>query len=78
MKLLPTLNLLERLALWLLVRSPRTSLVVVKEHFWPQAFFAADPRDPVARFVAAGANEQDPPSLVLERIFHAPAYGEQE
>lgn len=73
---LPGLNLLERLALWVLVRSPRTSLVVVKEHLWPTVFVAADPRDDVACFVTSG--EEEPASMTLERIFHQPAYGEEE
>jgi hypothetical protein len=45
---LPGLNLLERAALWVLVRSPRTSLVAVKELHWPTVFVAANPADPVA------------------------------
>lgn len=73
---LPGLNLLERLALRILVRSPRTSLVVVKEHLWPTVFVASDPRDPVAAHVTNG--EPEPLSMQLERIFHQPAYGEEE
>lgn len=73
---LPGLNLLERAALWILVRSPRTSLVVVKEQHWPTVFVAADPRDPVASHVTGGAPE--PASMTLERIFHQPSYGEEE
>lgn len=76
MKLLPTLSLLERLALWVLVRSPRTSLVVVKEHFWPQAFFAVDRNDPFAR--AFIVSDDEPASMTLERLYHAPSYGELE
>lgn len=82
MKELPGLNLIERLALWILLRSPRTSLVVVKEHLWPGVFLAADPTDLAAAFVAQGLQEEpenlEPPSMLLERLFHAPAYGEQE
>ncbi len=73
---LPGLNLIERLALWILVRSPRTSLVVVKEHLWPAVFVAADPTDDVACYVTQG--QQEPASMHLERIFHLPAYGEEE
>jgi len=76
---LPGLNLLERAALWVLVRSPRTSLVVVKEHLNPDVFVAADPRDPVAVYVTRGhQDEPEPASMQLERIFHQPAYGEEE
>ena len=73
---LPSLNLIERLALWILVRSHRTSLVVVKERLWPTVFTAADPSDPVAAYVTN--NDTEPPSMQLERIFHQPAYGEEE
>jgi hypothetical protein len=73
---LPGLNLIERLALWLLVRSPRVSLVVVKERLWPTVFAAADPSDDVACYVTNGHAE--PASMQLERIFHQPAYGEEE
>jgi len=73
---LPGLNLLERAALWVLVRSRRTSLVVVKELHWPTVFVAANPADPVAAHVTAG--EPEPASMTLERLFHLPSYGEKE
>jgi len=74
---LPSLNLLERLALWVLVRSQRTSLVVVKELHWPIAFVAANQDDPTAAFVI-GNQHDEPASHLLERLYHAPAYGELE
>lgn len=73
---LPGLTLLERFALRILVRSPRTSLVVVKERLWPAVFVAADPTDDLAAFVTNG--QVEPASMQLERIFHQPAYGEDE
>ena len=73
---LPSLNLLERLALWVLVRSPRTSLVVIKEKMWPMVFAAADPTDETACYVTGG--EVEPLSMQFERIFHQPSYGEWE
>lgn len=73
---LPGLTLIERLALRILCRSPRTSLVVVKEHFWPAVFVAADPRDPIASHVTGG--ESEPLSMQLERLYHQPSYGEDE
>lgn len=76
MPFLPGLNLIERLALWVLVRSPRTSLVVVKERLWPAVFTAADPTDDLAAYVTNG--QAEPASMQLERIFHQPAYGEKE
>ncbi len=76
--ILPNISLLDRLAIWVLHRSPRISLLVVKDQFWPEVFLSANPSDPTAAFVAAGVNEQDPPSMVLERIYHRPAHGEHE
>ena len=73
---LPGLNLLERAALCVLVRSPRTSLVVVKELHWPTVFVAANPADPVAAHVTAG--EPEPASMTLERLYHLPSHGEEE
>ena len=54
MRYLPSLTILERLALWVLVRSPRTSLVVVKELHWPTVFTAANPNDPISGYVTQG------------------------
>ena len=65
------LNLLERLALWVLARSPRTSLVVVKEMGSPAMFVAADPADEML-------DSLEPTSMLLERLYHAPSYGEIE
>ncbi len=73
---LPGLNLIERLALRILVRSPRTSLVVVKELHWPGLFVVSDPRDPVAAHITGG--QAEPITMQLERIFHQPSYGENE
>ncbi len=76
MRYLPGLSLIERLALWILVRSPRTSLVVVKELHWPTVFTAANPADLVAAHVTGG--EPEPASMQLERLYHLPAHGEEE
>jgi hypothetical protein len=75
---LPNISLLERLAIWVLHRSPRVSLLVVKDRFWPHVLFSADTTDPAAAFVAAGMDERDPPSMLLERLYHAPSYGEKD
>lgn len=73
---LPGLNLIERVALLILCRSPRTSLVVVKEMHWPAVFVASNPDDPIAAHVTGG--EPEPITMQLERIFHQPSYGEDE
>jgi len=76
--ILPNLSPLDRIAIWLLAKSPRVSLLVVKDKFWPDVFFAADQTDPIARTVLERNIEQDPLSMVFERIFHQPAHGEDE
>jgi hypothetical protein len=75
---LPNLSPLDRIAIWLLAKSPRVSLLVVKDKFWPDVFFAADQTDPIARAIYENSLKQDPPSMVFERIFHQPAHGEDE
>ena len=75
---LPNLSPLDRIAIWLLAKSPRVSLLVVKDKFWPDVFFAADQTDPVARAIYENSLKEDPPSMVFERIFHQPARGEDE
>jgi hypothetical protein len=76
--ILPNLTLLDRLAIWVLHRSPRISLLVVKDQFWPDVFLSANPADPAAALVTAGMMEEDPPSMVLERIYHRPSHGEKD
>jgi hypothetical protein len=73
---LPGLNLIERLALRILTRSKRTGLVVIKPYGYSCVYVAADGTDPVAAYVTDGPEE--PASMTLERIFHQPAYGEDE
>jgi hypothetical protein len=65
------LNLLERLALWVLARSPRTSLVVVKEMGSPAMFVVVDSADEML-------DSLEPTSMLLERLYHAPSHGELE
>ncbi len=73
---LPGLNMIERWALGILVRSRRTGLVVVKPYGHGEMMVAADQTDPVAAYVTNGPDE--PASMVLERIYHQPAAGEIE
>ena len=75
---LPSLNLIERLALWILVRSRRTSLVMVKEHANADIWWAVCPADPIAVSIAQEVQDLEPPSMMLERLYHSPAYGEFE
>lgn len=73
---LPGLNILERIALRILTRSPNTGLVVVKPYGYPCIFVASDGTDPVAAYVTDG--DEEPASMLLERIYHQPAAGELE
>lgn len=73
---LPGLNMIERWALGILVRSRRTGLVVVKPYGYPCLYVASDGTDPVASYVTNGLDE--PASMTLERIYHQPAAGELE
>ena len=75
---LPGLNFWERLAVALLVRSPRTSLLVVKERGTSIVFVSADRTDRVANYVVSGLHNPDPACMVLERIYHSPSFGEVE
>ena len=70
---LATLTFWERLAVALLVRSPRTSLVVVKERDTSIVFVSADKTDPLAAYVVSGQRRR-----VLERLYHSPSFGEAE
>jgi len=77
---LPGLTLLERWALRLLHRSPRISLVVVKPIDSTLLSWSLLPSDPVASAMADqlinSPDDDEPLSMLLERLYHAPAYGE--
>lgn len=75
---LPGLTFWERLAVALLVRSPRTSLVVVKERGTSIVFVAADKTDALAAYVVSGLNDDESASMALERLYHSPSFGEAE
>ena len=75
---LATLTFWERLAVALLVRSPRTSLVVVKEHDTSIVFVSADKTDALAAYVVSGLDDDEPVSMALERLYHSPSFGEAE
>ena len=75
---LATLTFWERLAVALLVRSPRTSLVVIKERDTSIVFVSADKTDRVANYVVSGLQNPDPSCMVLERIYHSPSFNEVE
>lgn len=73
------LNWIERIAAFILTRSPRTSLIVLKPRRSSQVFVAADTHDPVAAYIVGNMEQQaEPASMLLERLYHSPAYGEHE
>lgn len=75
----PGLTFIERFAALILTRSPRTSLIVLKARQSSGVFVAADTHDPVAAYIVGNMEEQaEPMSMLLERLYHAPAYGESE
>lgn len=79
---LPGLNLLERWALRLLHNSPRIGLVIVKPIDTGLVSWSALEDDELAMAMAQDLlqmpEDNEPPSMLLERIFHQPAYGERE
>ena len=76
---LATLTFWERLAVALLVRSPRTSLVVVKERDTSIVFVSADKTEiALAAYVVSGLDDDEPASMALERLYHSPSFGEAE
>lgn len=72
----PELNWIERLAVRILVRSPRVGMLVVKEFGTPLLYVARD-RDDLVMPPEFG-EPSEPASMQLERLYHAPSYGEDE
>lgn len=73
------LTWLERFAVLILTRSPNTSLVVVKPTYSTQVYVAANTNDPIAAHIVGTMEEEaEPVSMLLERLYHSPSYGEQE
>ena len=73
---LPDLNWFERWALRTLVRSPRVGMLVVKQFGSPLLYVARDRGDLV--MPAEFNDSPEPASMQLERLYHAPSYGEDE
>jgi len=72
----PSLNWIERWAVRTLVRSPQVGMLVVKEFGSPLLFVARDRDDLV--MPAEFGEPTEPASMQLERLYHAPSYGEDE
>ena len=69
---------LEGLAVRILLRSDKITMLAFKDRECSQIFMAAAPTDPVAfEFYARNVNNlgsdgSDPKSMMLERLYHAP------
>ena len=78
------LNWLERWALRLLHRSPRVSLLIMKPAETTLIGWSAQPDDEIASAIINDllclqeTSDDEPASMMLERMYHAPSYGERE
>lgn len=80
---LPHLSWLERWALRLLHQSPRLGLVIAKPANSAVVSWSVKPDDQVARamidtLLDLPDEDAEPASMLLERLYHAPSYGEQQ
>jgi hypothetical protein len=68
----------EKLAVRILLRSDKITMLALKDRECSQIFMAAAPTDPIAfEFYSRnvnnlGSNGIDPKSMMLERLYHAP------
>jgi len=75
----PFLTWLENCAMRVLISSPNVSLLVIKQHSTEALYIARDYSDPaVAAEFGPMYQEPEPASMLLERMYHEPAYGELE
>jgi hypothetical protein len=74
----PFLTWLENCALRFLISSPRVGLVIVKNHTSNGIYVASDLSDPTLPLQFRQEKDQEPLSMQLERLYHEPAYGENE
>lgn len=80
----PNLNWLERWALRLLHQSPRLGLVIAKPAASTVISWSVQPGDEVARAMIGTLldlpddDDVEPASMLLERLYHAPSYGEHQ
>lgn len=67
----PFLNPIEAAIVRWIVRSPRIGAIIVKEHSSPVTWVIRDPSDSYAVEVE-DEDFSEPPSMQLERLYHAP------
>lgn len=74
-------NWLERWAIRILHRSPRVSMLVIKGPGDPEVAWSVSQDDAAAIELLENmldVDELEPPSMLLERLYHLPSYGEDE
>jgi hypothetical protein len=75
----PFLGWLENCAVRLLISSPRVGFIAVKRHSFNHMYVAQDPTDLQVDAIMQELSEPaEPLSMQLERLYHEPAYGENE
>lgn len=67
------LSRLENFALWILYRSPRIGFIAIKHMNTSITWYCKDPMD-----LTMADDPFEPVTHYFERIYHAPAYGEEE
>ena len=67
------LSPMENAFLRWLMSSPRVGLIAIKQFGTDEVYVSQDTSDP--SFIDF---TDEPPSMALEKLFHAPAYGEEE
>jgi hypothetical protein len=75
----PFLNWLENCAVRFLLSSPRVGFIAIKHYGHDHLYVVQDATDPqVATVMEKFAEPVEPLSMQLERLYHEPAYGENE
>jgi hypothetical protein len=72
----PFLSWLENAAIRFLISSPRISIVYVKQHGTMTVYGVRDRNDPTNAGIWDSVNTE-PASMQLERLYHAPSFGEK-
>lgn len=70
------LSWLENLALWILWRSPRTGLIIVRQFGTGLTWYCQAPNEQLPHWLVP--DDQLPDHFDLERMYHMPSYGEEE
>jgi hypothetical protein len=75
----PFLNWLENCAVRFLISSPRVGFIAVKHHSNNHMYVVQDATDPQVDSIMHELSQPvEPLSMQLERLYHEPAYGENE